>query len=149
MFFQFTTKDAGMGDEQAAVIENARDVFITECVLDVAAVTRLTALSDLTHDVVTEKPMEGEVEQDKRKQEKLTVLTNIVAVVDGEVKHVQTVILGESLEMSSVILQPSDEEDKGLEEIVTEGAKKSLLFPVKKVPRRSLLAPVKEGAGTS
>ena len=29
--------------------------------------------------------------------------------------------------MSSVILQPSDEEDKGLEQIVTEGAEKSLL----------------------
>ena len=93
MFFQFTTKDAGMGDEQAEVIGNARDVFRTECVLDVAAVTRVTALSDLTHDVVTEKPTEGEVEQDKRKPEKLTVLTNIVAVVDGEVKHIQTVIL--------------------------------------------------------
>ena len=36
-----------------------------------------------------------------------------------------------------------------LEEIVTEGAKKSLLSPVKKVPRKSLLSPVKKGAGTS
>ena len=68
-------------------------MFITECVLDVAAVTRLTALTDLTHDVVMGKPVEGEVGQDKRKSEKLTVLTNTVMVADGEVKHVQTVIL--------------------------------------------------------
>ena len=64
-----------MAEEQAEVVGNARDVFRTECVLDVAAVTRVTALSDLTHDVVTEKPTE----------EKFTVLANLVAVVEGEV----------------------------------------------------------------
>ena len=63
MFFQLTTKDAGMGDEQAEVVGSAREVFRTECVLDVAAVTRVTALSDLTHDVVTGKPLEGEAEK--------------------------------------------------------------------------------------
>ena len=93
MVFQFTTLDASMADEQAEVVGNARDVFRMECVLDVAAVTRVTAFSDLTHDVVAEKPMEGEVEQDKRKLEKFTVLTNLVAVVEGEVKYVQIVIL--------------------------------------------------------
>ena len=78
-----------MSEEQAEVVGNARDVFQTECVLDVAAVTRVTALSDLTHDVVTEKPTEGKAEQDKRKLGKFTVLTNLVAVVEGEVKYVQ------------------------------------------------------------
>ena len=37
------------------------------CELDVAALTRITAFSDLTHDVVTGKPTEGEGEQGKRK----------------------------------------------------------------------------------
>ena len=82
-----------MAEEQAEVVGNARDVFRTECVLDVAAVTRVTALSDLTHDVVTEKLTEGEAEQDKRKLEKFTVLANLVAVVEGEVKYVQNVII--------------------------------------------------------
>ena len=72
-----------MAEEQAEVVGNARDVFRSECVLDVAAVTRVTALSDLTHDVVTEKPTE----------EKFTVLANLVAVVEGEVKYVQNVII--------------------------------------------------------
>ena len=44
------------GEEQAEIVGSARDVFRTECVLDVAAVTRITALSDLTHDLVTENP---------------------------------------------------------------------------------------------
>ena len=78
MFFQFTTKDAGMGDEQAEVIGNARDVFRTECVLDVAAVTRVTALSDLTHDGGGGRARQTEAE-------KFTVLANLVTVVEGEV----------------------------------------------------------------
>ena len=39
------------------------------------------------------KPTEGESEQDKRKLEKFTVLANLVAVVEGEVKYVQNVII--------------------------------------------------------
>ena len=58
-----------------------------ECELDVAAFTRITAFSDLTHDVVTEKPMEGEGEQEERKLGKFTVLTNLVAGVEGEVTN--------------------------------------------------------------
>ena len=81
------------GEEQAEIVGSARDVFRTECVLDVAAVTRITALSDLTHDLVTEKPSEAEAEKDKRKLDKFTVLTNLVAVVEGGVKYVQTVIV--------------------------------------------------------
>ena len=75
-------------EEQAEIVGSARDVFRTELNLDVAAVTRITALSDLTHDLVTERPLEAEVEKDKRKIEKFTVLTNLVAVVEGEVKYV-------------------------------------------------------------
>ena len=52
-----------------------------------------TALSDLTHDLVTEKPSEAEAEKDKGKLDKFTVLTNLVAVVEGGVKYVQTVIV--------------------------------------------------------
>ena len=87
------TEEYGMGDEQAEVVGGARDVFKPECVLDVAAVTSVTALSDLTHDVATKKPLEEEAEEEKRKPEKFTVLTNLVAVVEGEVKYVQSVIL--------------------------------------------------------
>ena len=65
------------GEEQAEIVGSARDVFRTECVLDVAAVTRITALSDLTHDLVTEKPSEAEAEKDKRKLDEFTVLTNL------------------------------------------------------------------------
>ena len=32
-----------------------------ECELDVSAITRITALSDLTHDVVADKPAERRV----------------------------------------------------------------------------------------
>ena len=42
---------------------------------------------------MTEKPSEAEAEKDKRKLEKFTVLTNLVAVVEGGVKYVQTVII--------------------------------------------------------
>ena len=80
-----------MADEQDEVVGNARDVFRTECEIDVSALTRITALTDLTHDLVTEKPTEGE--QEKRKLEKFTVLTNLVAVVEGEIKYVQVVVL--------------------------------------------------------
>ena len=80
-------------DEQAEVVGSARDVFRTECELDVAAVTRITSISDLTHELVTDKPSEGEAEKDKQKLEKFTVLTNLVAVVEGEIKHVQNIIL--------------------------------------------------------
>ena len=75
-----------MAEEQAEVIGNTCDVFRTECMLDVAAVTRVTNLSGLTHNVVAVKLMEGEAEQDTRKLGKFTVL---VAVVEGEVKYVQ------------------------------------------------------------
>ena len=51
------------GEEQVEIVGAARDVFITECVLDVAAVARITALSDLAHDLVTEKPSEVEAEK--------------------------------------------------------------------------------------
>ena len=80
-------------DADAEVVGSAREVFRVECELDVAAVTRVMALSDLTHDIVTGKPSEGEAEKDKQKIEKFTVLTNLVAVVEGEVKHIQNVIL--------------------------------------------------------
>ena len=80
-------------EEQAEIVGSARDVFRTECVLDVAAVTRITALSNLTHDVVTGKPVEADEEKDKKKLDKFTVLANLVAVVGGEVKHVQSVVI--------------------------------------------------------
>ena len=60
------------GEEQVEIVGAARDVFITECVLDVAAVARITALSDLAHDLVTEKPSEVEAEEDKRKLNKFS-----------------------------------------------------------------------------
>ena len=80
-------------ERDEVVVGSARDEFRTKCELDVAAVTRITAFSDLTHDLVTEKPTEVEGEQEKCKVEKFTVLTNLVAVVEGEVKYVQAVIL--------------------------------------------------------
>ena len=55
--------------------------------------TRITAPSDLTHDVVTEKPSEAEAEKDNRKLDKFAVLTNLAAVVEGGVKYVQSVIV--------------------------------------------------------
>ena len=58
------------GEEQVESVGAARDVFIAECALDVAGVARITALSDLTHDLVTGKPAEVEVEKDKRKLDK-------------------------------------------------------------------------------
>ena len=60
------------GEEQVESVGAARDVFIAECALDVAGVARITALSDLTHDLVTGKPEEVEVEKDKRKLDKFT-----------------------------------------------------------------------------
>ena len=46
-----------MADEQDEVVGNARDVFRTECEIDVSALTRITAFSDLTHNVVTKNPL--------------------------------------------------------------------------------------------
>ena len=70
-----------MAEERDEVVGSARDVFRQECELDVAAVTRITSFSDLTHELVTGKPTEVEGEQEKRRVEKFTVLTNLVAVV--------------------------------------------------------------------
>ena len=57
--------------------------------------------------------------------------------------------LGDSLDMSSMLLLPSDEEEEMLEEIFTDGARKSLLSPVKKAPKKSLVSPVRKDTGTS
>ena len=84
VLFSVTTVDANMAAERDEVVGSARDEFRTKCELDVAAVTRITAFSDLTHDLVTEKPTEVEVDQEKHKVEKFTVLTNLVAVVECE-----------------------------------------------------------------
>ena len=84
MCFSVTTVDANMAAERDEVVGSARDEFRTKCELDVAAVTRITAFSDLTHDLVTKKPTEVEVDQEKHKVEKFTVLTNLVAVVECE-----------------------------------------------------------------